>query len=265
MTVPVGDGRTVSEITKALQQADRAEFDTLSRALAADERKGVRHALEVARRRIEAEEAETARLDGMYATMRAMCPAGYAVGLDEVGRGPVAGPLAVGAVVLPDEPHIEGLNDSKQLTPAKREEIARIVKDVAVAWDIEYIEPHFIDENGMTVSLRTAFTRAIKAIEDGGVEVRAVLLDGNPLHLDPREKNLVKGDAKCAPIAAASIIAKVDRDALMSSYATEYPEYGFELNKGYASPEHIEAIKAHGLTPLHRASFCHAWTQETLF
>ena len=92
-----------------------------------------------------------------------------------------------------------------------------------------------------------------------------VLLDGNPLHMDPREVNVVKGDGKCASIAAASIVAKVERDALMCEYARQYPEYDFSSNKGYASVAHIQAIKDHGLCPIHRASFCHAFTQESLF
>ena len=92
-----------------------------------------------------------------------------------------------------------------------------------------------------------------------------ILLDGNPLRLDEREVNVVKGDAQCASIAAASIVAKVERDALMRSYAQRYPEYGFESNKGYASAQHIEAIREHGLSPIHRASFCTAFAQQSLF
>ena len=135
--------------------------------------------------------------------------------------------------------------------------------------DIEYIQPQEIDEHGMTWALRTANLRAIAAIEEQlsakGTSLDVILLDGNAQHLDAREVNIVKGDGKCASIAAASIIAKVDRDALMCRYAEQFPHYGFESNKGYASAEHIEAIKQHGLSPVHRASFCRAWTQEALF
>ena len=92
-----------------------------------------------------------------------------------------------------------------------------------------------------------------------------VLLDGNPLHMDDREVNVVKGDCRCASIAAASIVAKADRDALMCRLAKEYPAYGFEAHKGYASPEHIEAIRRHGLTPVHRVTFCTSFMQATLF
>lgn len=261
--------QTLVEIRAALQAADEAQYESLSRALAADERKGVKQALATARRRLDAEAAEAQRLAGMYTFQAQLAGGRVCVGCDEVGRGPVAGPLAVGAVVLPDEPRIANVNDSKQLSHEQRERIAEEVKRVALAWDVEYIEPSFIDEHGMTAALRTAFTRAIAAVDAAmqqqGMAVDVVLLDGNAQHLDPREVNVIKGDGKCASIAAASIVAKVARDALMVDYAAQYPGYGFEKHKGYASAEHIEAIKTLGLSPIHRASFCTAWTQATLF
>ena len=171
----------------------------------------------------------------------------------------------MGAVVLPAEPFIEGLNDSKQVKPEVRERIAVQVKAVAVAWTVEYVEASDIDACGMTASLALAFRRAIRRIEEAGVRPDVVLLDGNPMRLDEREVNVVKGDGKCASIAAASIVAKVERDALMCRYAEEYPEYGFDACKGYASAAHIEAIKRYGLTPIHRATFCTAFTQPALF
>jgi ribonuclease HII len=130
---------------------------------------------------------------------------------------------------------------------------------------VQHIQPDEIDAGGMTASLRVAFSRAVRAIEQGGCIPQTVLLDGNPLHMDPREVNVVKGDARCASIAAASIIAKVERDAIMVEYARSYPEYGFERNKGYASAEHRQAIGEYGLCPIHRVSFCSAFTQDTLF
>ena len=259
---------TVAEIKDKLKAADSDELAVLERALVAAERKGGRTALASARQRIEAEQAEAARLDGLYAFEQEIClerGGSLAVGLDEVGRGPVAGPLAVGAVVLPRAPHIAGLNDSKQVKPDARERIAAEVKRTAIAWSVQYIEPSFIDEHGMTASLRLAFRRAIEDVERQGVSVDVVFLDGNPLHLDPREVSIVKGDGKCASIAAASIVAKVERDALMCRYDEEYPEYGFADNKGYASAAHIDAIKRVGLCPIHRATFCTAFTQQSLF
>ncbi len=264
----IGMGTTVAEIKLRLQEADIQEFAVLERSLVADVRKGVRDAVEVARRRLEAEQAERERLASLYEYERALAAGrgnGVIVGLDEVGRGPLAGPLAVGAVVLPFDSRIEGLNDSKQVKPEMREHIAEVVKRVAVAWTVEYIEPSDIDAAGMTASLLMAFRRAVTNIEQAGVKPDVVLLDGNPLHLDAREVNVIKGDARCASIAAASIVAKVERDALMCRYAQQYPAYGFDSCKGYASAAHIEAIKRFGLTPIHRASFCTAFTQPTLF
>lgn len=261
---------TVAEVKKLLDEADDAQFATLERSLVADTRKGVRQAVEVARRRLAAASAEAARLQSMYDFQNTLAEkkagaGAVVVGLDEVGRGPVAGPLAVGAVVLPDNPHIEGLNDSKQLSPAARERIAAEIKQHALAWTVQYIEPADIDACGMTASLVTAFRRAVAAIEAAGVRPDVVLLDGNPLRMDPREVNVVKGDGKCASIGAASIVAKVERDALMDAYDKTYPAYGFAHNKGYASADHIAAIKKQGLCPIHRVSFCTAFTQESLF
>lgn len=258
-------GPTVAEIREKLQHADAAEFAVLERSLVADTRKGVRSAVETARRRIAAEQAEAQRLAGMYTFQAEVAGGRLVVGLDEVGRGPLAGPLAVGAVVLPEQPHIAGLNDSKQVKPERREEIAARIKQVALAWTVQYIESADIDANGMTASLVTAFRRAVAAVEAAGVSPEVVLLDGNPLHMDKREVNVVKGDGKCASIAAASIVAKVERDALMCEYAKQFPAYDFASNKGYASAAHIQAIKDYGLCPIHRASFCHAFTQESLF
>lgn len=261
-------GTTVAEIKRRLQEADEQEFAVLERSLVADARKGVRSAVEVARRRLAAERAERERLDGLYALEERLMEergASLCVGLDEVGRGPVAGPLAVSAVVLPREPRIAGLNDSKQVAPAERERIAAEVKRVALAWAVEYASPHDIDTLGMSACLRRAFSAAVRKIEEAGVRPGLILLDGNPLHLDERECNLVKGDARCASIAAASIVAKVERDALMERLDAQYPGYGFASNKGYASADHVEAIKQRGLTPVHRASFCTSFAQQSLF
>lgn len=257
--------QTVADIRKRLQEADAAEFAVLERSLVADTRKGVLSAIESARRRLEAQQAEAARIEGLYTYESELARGGVAVGLDEVGRGPVAGPLTVGAVVLPPEPRILGLNDSKQLTAQHREDLAAQIKETAIAWTVQHVEPDSIDAVGMTASLRFAFLKALGAIEEQGVSFDAVLLDGNPMRLDPREKNVVKGDAKCASIAAASIVAKVERDGIMCRMSERYPVYGFDANKGYASKDHIDAIKEHGLSPIHRVSFCTAFTQETLF
>lgn len=259
---------TVPEIRAKLQAATAEEFAVLERSLVADTRKGVRQAVDVARRRIEAERAEAARIAALYEFERALAEehGGQVVlGLDEVGRGPLAGPLAVGGVVLEPGDAIAGLNDSKQVAPEMREKVAAAVRERARACTVQYVDPADIDRMGMTAALKDAFGRAIRAVEAMGIAPDVVLLDGNPLHLDPREVNVVKGDGRCASIAAASLVAKVARDHLMEEYDAQYPGYGFASNKGYGSEEHMRAIRTRGLTPLHRRSFCTGFVQESLF
>ena len=259
---------TVAEIQALLRSADEDEFLALERSLVADTRKGVINALKAARKRLDEENAEVRRIESLYEFERTAAGVGQdavIVGLDEVGRGSLAGPLAVGAVVLPASPRIPGLNDSKQVKPELRQALSDRIKEIALAWTVHYIEPGDIDRDGMSASLRRAFAGALAEIEAEGVAVDVVLIDGNPLHMDKREVNVVKGDAKCASIAAASIVAKATRDALMCDLAQSYPDYSFEVNKGYSSPHHIEAIRAKGLSAIHRRSFCRSFMQESLF
>ena len=250
---PTQAPRTARDIVALLSDASLDEAHDLIDRYSEDPRKQVRHAVEVAERRIAREEAERDRVLGMYALMRDLGGEGIVVGVDEVGRGAVAGPLTVGAVVLPDDPVVWGINDSKQLTPAERETLAARIADVAIAIGIAHVEAESIDAVGMSCALRMAMSGAI---EDTGVEPDCVLIDGNPVHVHPKEKTLVKGDARVACIAAASIVAKVTRDALMVSYEDEYPGYHLAESKGYGSPEHVAAIKEKGLSEIHRASFC---------
>lgn len=200
----------------------------------------------------EREELRRIRTAELYSYMHEFSSGGVAVGLDEVGRGPLAGPLTVAAVALPEEPQIVGLDDSKKLSAKRREELAAQVRGVALGLSIVHIAPDQIDACGMTVCLRVAFTRALAGC---GVQPDVVLLDGNPLHIHEREVNIVKGDGKVACIAAASIVAKVARDALMVEADERFPEYGLASNKGYGTAAHIAAIKEHGPCELHRMSF----------
>ena len=245
--------QTAREVAGLLSDAPLDEARRLVERYAEDPRRQVQRAVEVARRRIEREDAERARVEAMYALERELGGDGLVVGVDEVGRGAIAGPLTVGAVALPDDPKIWGINDSKQLTPARREALAARIADVALAVGIAHIEPAAIDAVGMAAALRQAMARAIA---DTGMDPDCVLIDGNPVHAHPRERTLVKGDARIASIAAASIVAKVTRDALMVSLDEEYPGWHLAECKGYASPEHIAAIRERGLSPIHRVSFC---------
>ena len=256
--------QTVADLVARIQAADADEFASLERALACDTRLGIIRALERGRARLEREDAERQRRQGLYSYERGFST-GTIVGLDEVGRGPLAGPLCVGAVVLPDDIFIEGLDDSKQIPEQRRREIAQNIKSAALAWTVHFVEPSEIDAMGMGKALKHAFAHALSSVEASGASIDCVLIDGNPLHIDPRERNVVKGDSLCASIAAASIVAKVERDDFMVEQSAIYPQYGFDRNKGYATEEHQSAIREFGLSPIHRRSFCSAFLQETLF
>ena len=242
-----------SQVAAALASAPPDQIEGLLERYRDDPRAQVRKACERARRRLDRERAERERVEGMYARMRELGGAGVVVGVDEVGRGSVAGPLTVCAVCLPDEPRIWGVNDSKQLSPARREMLAVRIAETARAIGICHIPPERIDAIGMARSLREAVAGAVA---DTGLAPDCVLMDGNPLGAVPNERDVVHGDATVACIAAASIVAKVTRDELMVELDAEYPGYHLARSKGYASPEHIQAIRERGLTPVHRVSFC---------
>lgn len=244
---------SAAQVAAELASASFEEIDALIARYADDPRMQVQKACERARRRMDKERAERERVEGMYEAMRELGGEGVVVGVDEVGRGSVAGPLTVCAVCLPDEPRLWGVNDSKQLSPAKREILAVRIAECARAVGICHIPPERIDEIGMARALREAVAGAVA---DTGLQPDCVLMDGNPLGAVPHERDVVKGDATVACIAAASIVAKVTRDELMVEYDAEYPGYHLAQSKGYASAEHIQAIRERGLSPIHRVSFC---------
>lgn len=244
---------TAREVVALLADAAVDELPLLLERYGEDPRKQVQSAARAAKRRLEHERSEQERVLAMYEEQDRLGGTGVVIGVDEVGRGALAGPLTVCAVALPREPKVWGLNDSKQLTPARREAVAARVAEVALAIGIAHIEPASIDAVGMGSALRMAMAQAIA---DCNVEPDAVLIDGNPVHVHPLERTVVKGDARIACIAAASVVAKVTRDDLMVAYDADYPLYHFAQCKGYGSAEHIAAIREYGLCDLHRVSFC---------
>lgn len=259
----MNSSHSAAQIAAELGSAPLDEIDVLLNRFADDPRTQVQKACDRARKRRDKELAERARVDEMYRLAVEYGGDGLVVGVDEVGRGAVAGPLTVAAVALPSEPRIWGLNDSKKLTPARREALAEQIAEVALCIGMAHIPAHDIDHMGMATALRVAVAQAVA---DTGLEPDCVLMDGNPLHAHEKERSVVHGDALIAPIAAASIVAKVTRDDMMRSYDDEYPEYHFGASKGYASAEHIAAIQQYGLSPLHRASFCGNFLRtESLF
>lgn len=177
----------------------------------------------------------------------------YIAGVDEAGRGPLAGPVIAAAVILPLGCFIEKLNDSKKLSPVSREQVYKEVMDKAIAVNMSFIDEKIIDRINIYQASMNAMYNAIYGLSTRPEEV---LIDAMPLDdLDIPHLSIVKGDAKSASIAAASIVAKVERDHLMDEYDKEYPVYGFAKHKGYGTKEHIKALNEYGPCPLHRRSF----------
>ncbi|MDR2672343.1 MAG: ribonuclease HII [Coriobacteriales bacterium] len=182
---------------------------------------------------------------------------GIIIGLDEVGRGAVAGPLTVAAVALPWQPVISGLDDSKKLSASRRQKLSAVISQVALTIGIFHVEAAQIDELGMSAALRLAFSQALaSAVDTGNVEPDLVLVDGYAQNIHAKELAVPKADSRFACVAAASIIAKVCRDAIMVAATTAYDGYDFDQHKGYGTAAHIAAIRELGLCDLHRQSFC---------
>lgn len=176
-------------------------------------------------------------------------------GVDEVGRGPLAGPVVCAAVILgcKEEGRIVGINDSKKLSAKKREALSVEIKERALCYSIASVDEKIIDEINILQATRLCMKRAVEAL---ALAPDFVLTDGNmTLDIAYPQKSIIKGDALVASIGAASILAKVYRDALMKDYALVYPEYGFDRNAGYGTKAHIEAIKEVGICPIHRRTF----------
>lgn len=176
-------------------------------------------------------------------------------GVDEVGRGPLAGPVVCAAVVMPlkEIEIIQGVDDSKKLSPKKRELLAKLIRERALAYTVYEVNEKIIDEINILQATRLGMKNALESLK---IVPDTVITDGNmTLDISFPQRSIVHGDALSYSIGAASIVAKVFRDALMEEYAKTYPAYGFERNKGYGTAEHIRAIKEHGICPIHRRTF----------
>lgn len=178
----------------------------------------------------------------------------YICGIDEAGRGPLAGPVVVGAVILPKDSFIEGVNDSKKISEKKREMLFEKIIKESIAWSVGIIDQKLIDKVNILNATKLGLTEAISKIEKKPELLIIDALD-NVDTLGINYKSIIKGDAKCYSIAAASIIAKVTRDRIMRQWDEVYPEYGFAKNKGYGTKQHIQAINEFGICSLHRKSF----------
>lgn len=248
--------QAIGEIKAELAQI-AAENDVLLRQFIEihreDERQGVQKLVLSAKGKIDKLEAERARIEKLKQFEREYAAYSYICGIDEVGRGPLAGPVVAGAVILPKDCNILYINDSKKLSEKKREELYDIIMEQAVATGIGMIGPERIDEINI---LQATYEAMRQAIEKLSPQPDLLLNDAVTIpNVDIRQVPIIKGDAKSISIGAASIIAKVTRDRLMEEYDKILPEYGFASNKGYGSAEHIAAIKKYGPSPIHRASF----------
>ncbi len=218
-----------------------------------DTRSGVIQLVKRASAVIEKYEAEVERTERMLSYERQYSCYSAICGIDEVGRGPLAGPVVAGAVILPKDDKILYLNDSKQLSAAKRDELYDVIRERAVAFAVGVVDHERIDEINILQATYEAMRQAIMNLD---VKPDILLNDAVTIpQVDIRQVPIIKGDAKSCSIAAASIIAKVTRDRMMEEMDSQYPGYGFRLNKGYGSAEHIRAIKEIGPCPIHRRTF----------
>lgn len=245
---------SVKEIKEQLATCQSLDDDFVL-ALRSDERKGVQQALVSFERRIKKQVAQQEAFIKRSQFERKLWQEGktYIAGVDEVGRGPLAGPVVTAAVILPPTCDLYELNDSKQLSEKKRELLYEKIMEEALAVSVASCSPAEIDEYNIYQATKKAMTKAIQHLK---IAPDYVLLDA--MHLEnihyPQE-SLIKGDARSISIAAASIIAKCTRDRLMKDYAKQYPAYDFEHNMGYGTKKHLTALEKEGITPIHRRSF----------
>ena len=245
--------KKISEIKMELQAATIEELPLFVENYKQDERNGVQKLVETANKKLQAYEKEILRIEQMKIYEKEYDTYQYICGIDEVGRGPLAGPVVAGAVILPKDCHILYLNDSKQLSEKKREELYDIIMQEAVAVGIGYASHERIDEINILQATYEAMREAISKLQ---VAPDILLNDAVTIPgVSMKQVPIIKGDAKSISIAAASIVAKVTRDRLMVEMDKQYPEYHFAENKGYGSQAHIEALKKYGPTPIHRRSF----------
>ena len=245
---------SITEIKEKIRNASLQEISDILNVYAADTRDGVRKLIAAAQKKMDAFEKEKVRIYKMEEFERQNEEKGYICGIDEVGRGPLAGPVMAGAVILPPNCDILYLNDSKQLSEKKREELYDIIMEKAIAVGIGAATPARIDEINILQADYEAMAQAV-----GKLTVKPDVLLIDAVHIPQlvayEQISIIKGDAKSVSIAAASIVAKVTRDRLMKELDAQYPAYGFAQNKGYGSAEHIAALKKYGPCPLHRRSF----------
>lgn len=245
--------KKITEIKAEFQAASEQELQQLLKQYETDDRSGVLTLTAQYQKKLDKLTKERERLEEMRAYEHQYEHLGYVCGIDEAGRGPLAGPVVAGAVILPRNCEILYLNDSKQLSEKKREELYEEIQEKAVAWGVGIVSPARIDEINILQATYEAMRKAVASLNPAP---QVLLNDAVTIpEIQIPQVPIIKGDAKSLSIAAASVLAKVTRDRLMKEYDKLMPEYGFAGHKGYGSAAHIEAIKKYGPSPIHRTTF----------
>lgn len=244
---------TIKEIKEQLANIQRLD-DPLLAELEQDSRSGVIQAIAKQKREIQKRIDEEVRLEGMLAYEKECYARGMELiaGVDEVGRGPLAGPVVAAAVILPKGCKISGLNDSKKIPKSKHKEIYEAVLQNAIAIGIGVKDNHVIDQVNIYEATKLAMMEAIGQLDP---QPQHLLIDAMKLDLPISQTSIIKGDANSLSIAAASIVAKVTRDQMMEEFDKEYPGYDFAQNAGYGTAKHLAGLEQLGVTPIHRLSF----------
>lgn len=244
---------TIKEVTALLAQVDNLDSPVWA-DLAQDDRTGIQAAIKKRQKELEKEAAEDARLEAMLCYEQALYENGVELiaGIDEVGRGPLAGPVVAAAVILPKGCKIRYLNDSKKIPKSKHEAIYNEIIEHAVAVGVGVKDAAVIDQVNIYEATKLAMLEALGQLSQ---EPEHLLIDAMKLDTSIPQTSIIKGDANSLSIAAASIVAKVTRDKMMADYDKEFSGYGFAKNAGYGTSEHLEGLNKLGITPIHRKTF----------
>ncbi|GGJ55819.1 ribonuclease HII [Anoxybacillus voinovskiensis] len=244
--------RTVKEIEQLLLTLD--ETHPLFQEIACDERKSVQKLLARWRKQKENAEKERVQWEQMSQYEQSLYTKGITsiAGIDEAGRGPLAGPVVAAAVILPQDAYLPGLNDSKKLSEAKRETLFTQIQATAISIGVGIVSAKEIDELNIYQAAKKAMVQAVEQLTP---KPEYLLIDAMELPLAIPQQSLIKGDANSVSIAAASVVAKVTRDTIMKQLGAQYPQYGFEKHMGYGTEYHLQAIRTYGVTEHHRRSF----------
>mgnify|MGYP001563975317 FL=1 len=247
--------KSVKEINEIIESISPNEYLKYIDILKDDERKSVKNIAIKLAKKLDKIRAENERLEMINTFENEGYQKGYTYigGIDEAGRGPLAGPVVAAVVVFKPETKIEGINDSKKLSEAKRDELFDIIKEQALDYGIGIVQKDEIDEYNILNATYMAMKKAINCLKKTPDYLLVDAAHVPDVNID--QKSIIKGDSKSISIAAASILAKVTRDSLMYEYDKMYPEYGFASHKGYGTDQHYKAIREHGITPIHRKSF----------